>query len=311
MKKVIITGADGFLGRNLVEKLLNLNIEVFAIVFPSHNVYEGRKEDNLHVFEIDLNSLLDFRNEFPMDIDVMFHLAWIGVRPELRDDLFEQMKNIEVSLNCMKLASSLKIKKVIFPGSTNEYLKQEKPINRHTLPTPGNAYGAVKVALRYLCMDFARKQQIDFIYTIIAGVYAADRKDSNVIYYTIEKLLNKNKPSFTKLEQQVDFVYIDDVIDAFINIGEKGKRDAVYAIGHGDNWPLLKYIQIIHQKIDSSLPLGIGDIPYTSDILPNSCIDLTDLIKDTGFVPKVNFEDGITLVINRIKSDLLGDVYEK
>lgn len=306
MNKVIITGADGFIGKNLVAKLLLLNIEVYAIVYPTSKVYEGRSEKNLHVFYIDLISLLNQTDNFPKDIDVMFHLAWIGVRPEMRDDLHEQMKNIEVSLNCMTLASLLGIKKVIFPGSTNEFVKSIKPINRESLPSPGNAYGAVKVAIRYLCIDYARKHEINFIYAIISGIYAADRRDNNVIFYTIDCLINKKKPSLTKLEQLVDYVYIDDAIDALLAIGENGKREAVYAIGHGDNWPLIKYIKIIHQKIDASLPLGIGDIPYPSEILPNSCIDLKDLKDDTGFEPKISFEDGISLVINKIRADLIG-----
>ena len=71
----------------------------------------------------------------------------------------------------------------------------------------------------------------------------------------------------------------------------------MYAIGHGDNWALSNYIKIISKKIDSSLPLGIGDVPYSSDELPMSCVDLTDIKNDTGFEPKVSFEDGVTRMI--------------
>ena len=157
--------------------------------------------------------------------------------------------------------------------------------------------------MRYLAEEYARQAGISFIYVVIAGIYAADRKDNNVIFYTIDKLLRGEKPSLTKLEQLWDYVSIEDVVDALALIGDKGENGAFYAIGHGDNQPLYKYIEIIHKYIDPDIPLGIGDVPYTNDRLPSSCIDLSRLYKDTGFVPKVNFEDGIQRVIETMKKE--------
>lgn len=304
MKKVLITGADGFIGKNLVKRMLAYGKEVYAIVYPGNNVYDECQNEKLHIKCMDLNQVMFHVREFPNDIDVMYHFAWMGVKPELRNDLDVQMVNVNMTIDCMKLAIAIGIKKIVFPGSTNEYLYYGKPLNKDAVPSPNNAYGSAKIALRYLCSDYATRNGIEFVYAIVAGIYAADRRDNNVIFYTIDKLLHKEKPSLTRLEQLWDYVYIDDVIEAFIAMGEKGKGGAVYAVGHGDNWPLSNYIKIIHQKIDGALPLWIGEIPYTSNILPSSCIDLTDIKKDTGFVPKVDFEEGITLVINKIRSDM-------
>jgi len=305
MKKVLITGADGFIGKNLVRTLLeDENIEIYAIVYPGNNIYEDDKHEKLYVKCLDLSQVMNHVREFPTDIEVMYHFAWMGVRPELRNDLDMQMINVNMTLDCMKLAIAIGIKKIIFPGSTNEYLYYGKPLNKDAVPSPNNAYGAAKIALRYLCSDYATRNNIEFVYTIIAGIYAADRRDNNVIFYTIDKLLKREKPSLTKLEQLWDYVYVDDVMSALVAVGKKGKGGKVYAIGHGDNWALSNYIKIIHQKIDPSLPLGIGEIPYADEKLPCSCIDLTDIERDTGFKPQVDFEEGITKVINQIQSDM-------
>lgn len=307
MKTALITGADGFIGRHLVRALLSEKAEVFAIVHPENNIYEHHKIPNLHVRCIDLNRAQDYARDFPSGIDAMFHFAWAGVRPELRDDLDVQMANINMAMGCMKMAASIGIKKVIFPGSTNEYLYCGKAIGRDALPSPSNAYGAVKVALRYLACDFAAKNGIEFIYAIITGIYAADRRDNNVIFYTIDKLLKKEKPSLTRLEQLWDYVYVDDVISALMAIGRSGKGGAVYAVGHGDNWALSNYIEIIHRKIDPLLPLGIGEVPYADNgRMPSSCVDLSDIERDTGFKPKVDFEEGIARVIDRMRSEQEG-----
>lgn len=148
---------------------------------------------------------------------------WSGVRPELRDDLNIQMSNINMSMDCMKFASAKGIKKVIFPGSTNEYLYYGKPLNKNADTKSQNLYGASKTALRYLAGNYARKNNIEFIYAIITGIYASDRRDNNVIFYTIDKLLRGEKPCLTRLEQLWDYVYIDDVIEALI-LGGKRER---------------------------------------------------------------------------------------
>lgn len=305
MKKAMVTGADGFIGHHLVMNLLENNIETYAVTYPGRDqIYQSElKNPLLHLVSMDLNNIFDYYEQFPYDIDVMYHFAWNGVKPEMRSDLGIQMGNINLTMQCMRFAANKRIKKVIFPGSTNEYLYYGKPLNKDAVPTPSDAYGSVKVALRYLCGQFAKQNDLSFIYTIIAGIYASDRRDNNVIFYTIDKLLDGEKPSLTALEQRWDYVYIDDVIQALLAVGKRGKDGGVYAVGHGDNWPLANYIKIIHKKINPELPLGIGEKPYSGGIIPTSCIDLTDITNDTGFVPRVSFEEGISKVITQIVSE--------
>ena len=304
MKNVVITGADGFIGRHLVNVLLEDDCDIHAIVYPGCSDCLNTTSNNLHIYEIDLSKNIDVLSELPNNIDVMYNFAWIGVNAMARNDINIQLNNIQMAINCMKLAVICQAKKVIFPGSTNEYLYYGKPLNKDAVPSPSNAYGAVKIAVRYLADIIAQNKNIDFVYVIIAGIYAADRRDNNVIFYTIDKLLHSEKPSLTKLEQLWDYVYIDDVINALVAIGDKGKNQAVYAIGQGDNCQLREYIDIIHKKIDPNLPVGIGELEYSNDKMPCSCVDLTDLIKDTGFYPSVPFEQGIEMVINEMRKEM-------
>lgn len=305
MKKILITGAEGFIGRNFIRRTLNDGYEIYALVYPGDedvfSEYEG--SGKLHVYSMDCNSIFDYYDIFPTDIDALYHLAWQGVRPELRNDMGVQLGNINMTMQVMRFAANKKIKAVVFPGSTNEYLYYGKPLDRNALPSPSDAYGAVKTALRYLCFQFSKQFHIKFIYTIIAGIYSEDRKDNNVIFYTIEKLLNGEKPSLTKCEQMWDYVHIDDVVDALVAVGDKGQDGGIYAIGHGDNQPLKDYIMTIHEMIDPTLPLGFGEVPYNSTQIPSSCIDMTDLYNDTGFVPQIDFREGISRVIDRLRSE--------
>lgn len=304
MKKVIITGADGFIGSNLIKKLGEEGIEVWAIIYPKHN-FKTRieKYTNVHCIECELSELKNHVREFPIGVDVFYHFAWQGVNANDRNNMDLQLENINLCLECIRFAKLLSAKKFILPGSTSEYLYYGHPIDENALPSPQNAYGSVKVAVRYLATRYAAECNLGFIYTVITGIYAADRRDNNVLFYTIDKLLRKERPSLTRLEQLWDYVNIKDVTEALYLIGEYGKNGEFYAIGKGDNQPLYNYIEIIRRNIDQDAEIGIGDIPYAGNKLPSSCIDISKLHQDTGYIPKVEFKDGIREVIEQIREE--------
>ena len=308
MKVAVITGADGFLGSHLIKHLIVNDFEIYAIIVKNSNIrYRLEGLRNTHIIEADLNEHDEIISLLPKEPDVFFHLAWAGVTPDQRKDFAFQMQNVNLSLNAVKLAASLGSKKFIFPGSTMEYIYYGKPIDHDAVPSPQNAYGVAKIAARYTCSVLCKELGLPFIYVVISGIYSEDRKDNNVVFYTIEKLLHKEKPMLTKLEQLWDYVHIDDVVYGLRLVAEKGKNDSFYVIGHGDNWPLANYIYMIRDAIDANLPLGVGEIPYPNNMLPCSCVSLDSIQKDTGYTPKISFDQGIKRVIYEVKKRDFGE----
>lgn len=305
MNIVIVTGADGFLGSHLVRYLSEQGLAICALVIPnSPNRRRIEKIPNTQIIECNLSEWDNLADSLPKAPVAFIHLAWAGVSPEERNSVGLQYSNVDISLNAVRLAAAVHTQRFILPGSTTEYTDCGHEINEMSCPSPQNAYGAAKISARYLCSELCKELGVPYIYAVITGIYAADRKDSNVIYYTITELLQKKRPSFTKLEQLWDYVYIDDVVLALYLIAMKGKPGAFYSIGHGDNWPLSNYIYQIRDIIDSTLPLGIGEIPYKDNKLPRSCVDLRPLSEDTGFEPTIPFDVGIRRVIEQISKEM-------
>lgn len=121
--KVLIVGADGFLGKHLVKYLSDKVNEIWALVYSKETVRtEKSTNSKVHYIECNLPNGLDSLEYIPENIDVMFYLAWSGVEPELRKNMEIQIKNLEMGYRCTKWAVAKKVKKIIFPGSTNEYL---------------------------------------------------------------------------------------------------------------------------------------------------------------------------------------------
>jgi len=307
---IVLTGADGFIGRHFCRKLSENRYVVTALILPGSPLKKYLEPiKNVRVVETDFAHMEDYADEIESEPEAFVHLAWSGVAAQKRNLLDVQMQNINLSLAALKLSSILKAKKFIMPGSTMEYAYADGPINGKSVPTPQNLYGAIKIAARYICQVAANEMNVPFIYTVLSGIYSEDRRDGNVIYYTIDSLLDGKKPSLTLLKQKWDYIYIDDLVTALMLVCQKGLAGKCYAIGRGDNMALKEYIEVIHNLIDPSLPLGIGEIAYKNDRLPQSCIDLSELAKDTGFEPKISFKEGIQKVICAMKFEKFGNTY--
>ena len=119
----------------------------------------------------------------------------------------------------------------------------------------------------------------------------------------VKTLLKGEKPSFTGLEQEWDYLFIDDLIMALIALGRKGIGGKTYPIGSGKHQQMAEYVKTIRDEINPSLPLGIGDLPYKNpDKIDNQILDISELINDTGFKPTIDFRTGIETVISYFKS---------
>lgn len=294
MKKVIVTGANGFLGSRLCAYLFRNGAEVYSLV------QEGC--DTAHVkgniIPFNLNDPAEARAYLPADSDALYHFAWAGVSTTYKNDFDMQSANIAASLQCLRLAQDVGAKKIIFPGSVSEYAYVDGPVNENSAPSPADMYSACKVSVHMVCDVYSRQNRLPFIWALLPSIYGPGREDNNMITYAIKELLQGGKPSFTKLEQQWDYLYIDDAVKALALVGEKGREGRAYTLGSGEAMPLSAYVYAIRDAINPELSLGIGEIPYKTQQIDNSVVDISLLRKDTGFVPDYTFEEGIGKTID-------------
>ena len=302
MNKVLVIGANGFLGSNLSKKLASEGVEVVALVAKGWDYSSIQGIDHIQCVEFELETLSDLDNQtFLIGVDTIYHMAWAGVSTTLKNEAETQAKNILYGLSVLEFAQRHGISRVIVPGSASEYACGQGIINGRNESAPSDLYSASKVATRFLCQTYAKQHGIELIWTAITSIYGPGRNDNNLITYSIKSLLNGDKPSFTGLEQQWDYLYIDDLIDALVAIGHKGKGGKIYPIGSGEHRQMNEYVKIIRDAINPSLPLGIGDLPYKNKTIDNQILDISSLRKDTGFQPQYTFEQGIKKTIDYFK----------
>ena len=123
----------------------------------------------------------------------------------------------------------------------------------------------------------------------------------------LDKLFKGEKPALTAGEQLWDYLYADDAGEALCRMAEAGRDGAIYPLGSGQSRPLREYFELLRDAVDPGLPLGLGEIPYPPNQVMRLEADISQLTRDTGFVPAVPFEAGIRRVVEQYRQRLVNE----
>ena len=300
MQRVVITGATSMIGVALIEECIKNNVEVLAIVRKnSPNKKRIPMSPLVEVIECDLKNLKNI-NVDSQKYDTFFHVAWDCTMKKYRNDPYRQLDNLYHTLDAVELAHKMQCKTFVGTGSQAEYGRVKGVIYPESSVNPETAYGIAKYSACKLSLLLCEKYRIKHIWTRIFSIYGPHDNSQTMIMYAITKLLNKEKPIFTKSEQLWDYLYSSDAGRALYLLGQKGKDKSVYCIASGVAKPLYEYIYKIRDSIDKDLPIGIGEIEYNEKQVMNLCASIDSLVKDTGFKPKISFKEGIELIIKSL-----------
>lgn len=301
MNKVVITGATGAIGISLINIFIEKNIEVLVLANPgSHRNKYIPVARNVKVIEVNADDYdkVDVKGE---RYDVFYNFAWQDGR--FRDAAELQYKNIERSLKAVRLAKRLGCHKFIGSGSQAEYGVANTILSDKVPAFPCNAFGAAKLCSGQLSRSLCNELGMEHIWTRILSVYGPYDGENTMIISAINKWINGDRPKFTYGEQEWDYIFSDDAANALYLLGmTDGINDKIYCIGSGRTKKIKEFIEDIYNKLNPEMPLIFGELPYLSNQINYLCADISELTKDTGFQPKVSFEEGIKKTINWCKN---------
>lgn len=322
MKKVIITGASGFIGSFLVEKALSLGWQVWAGVRKSSS-REYLQDSRIEFVDLEFSNvnrltgqLSDFVEKYG-EIDYIIHNA--GVTKCLNSDDFDKI-NFKYTANLIEAINTANISlgKFVLMSSLSAYGIGDEvnytPIKTVDIPNPNTAYGESKIkAERFL------EEKAAFSYIIMrpTGVYGPREKDYFLMLKTVKSGLDVGA-GFKS--QHLTFIYVKDLVDAVYLALESSVRNKGYFVADGDVYtdkeytalvkkilgkkyvlslkvPLsvLKVISVISEEVSkfTKKPSTLNRDKYKIMKQRNWECDITPLVQDLGFSPKYNLERGL------------------
>ena len=301
--KILVTGACGFVGRHLLNVLVDNGINIIAIdkvITP-----ELRNLSRVKVLQCDLDHiemlplLIDDR-----DIDCCIHLAWQGANGNARGDTELQLQNVYRTIDLCKVLPQLGIGRFVGIGTLAEKDTDYYIPTDGATPNKVACYGVAKMTAQYMSKIVCTQLKIEHIWCQLSNLYGVGDRTTNFINFASRLMIEGRRASFTAGEQMYDFVYITDAVNGIYRAAKNGHSNTAYYVGSGHPKKLKKYIMQIRDEVNPDIPLYLGEVPFNGVCLPDEAYDCSKLMKDTGYCAEVSFEKGIKKTILWLKTQM-------
>jgi len=317
-KNVAITGGLGMMGSSLAHRLVSLGSNVLLI----DNYLEpyGANDANIEGIEDKVKvNVADIRDKSSMDKllrgqDFVFHFAG-----QVGHNISMSNPKLDMDINCLGLLNVLQAcregspeARIIFSGSRFEYGRIiRNPVDENHPTEPLSVYAIHKLAGEKYCISFNRHYQMDTVVFRIANPYGPRSQMKHHQYSMVNWFLRlamegKDISIFGDGSQLRDYIYIDDLTEAFVAVGASPRsKGQIYNVGSGVG---TKFIDMANQIIKI---VGRGQIvtkPWPKDYenveTGDYISDITKLKEHTGWTPKIMFEEGLQKTVEYYKTRL-------
>ncbi len=306
MKTVLVTGGFGFIGANFVQYLI-ANTKYNVIVFDkvTYAANKDNLKDVINKVDIvfgDITNQKDLNTLNDVDIIVNF-AAETHVDRAIKDASNFIKTNVFGVYNLLELARRIDVKKFVQISTDEVYGSRESGYFKETdRLTPRNPYSATKAAGDHLAYSYFNTYGLPIVITRSSNNFGPYQNPEKFIPKTITNaLLNKHIPVYGKGENIRDWLYVEDNCSGILTVLEKGKLGEIYNIG-GDNEK--KNIDVVKLVLNllvrhSSLIDFVKDRSGHDFRYALNC----DKLKQLGWQPKYNFEEGLKKTIGWYKNN--------
>ncbi|MBW8042380.1 MAG: NAD-dependent epimerase/dehydratase family protein [Planctomycetes bacterium] len=312
--KVLVTGAAGFIGSHLCERLAGdgwtvVGVDNFDDFYDPQikrsNIEGCLTNENFHLVEVDIRDLSAMDRVIGDGIEVIVHLAArAGVRPSIAQPLLYADVNIKGTMALLEAAKKHKVNKFIFASSSSVYGNNEKvPFSEDdNVDFPISPYAATKKAGELICHTYHHLYGTSLTCLRFFTVYGP-RQRPDLAIHKFAGLIEQGKPISVYGDGSMsrDFTYIDDIIDGTVAAMEKCNGFNIYNLGESRPITVNDLVAEIEKALGKKaiieyVPLQPGDVERTY-------ADVTKAVSELGYNPKTKIEDGLAEFVTWLRKN--------
>ena len=295
MKKVIVTGANGFIGSSLIKRLVEENVQVVAIDI-SFKVSRLPESGLITKIEMSLDDEALMLANIPIDrYDAFYHFAWRGVNGADKADPVVQLENAQMVVRCAAVAQKVGCKKFLCAGTVAE--QATNSLSHLDKTSGGMMYGVSKHCTHLMLETYCKNIGMPFVWMQFSNIYGPSNKTGNLVSYTLGQLTAGQEATFGPAQQPYDFIFVDDLLEAIYRIGENDNKQNCYYIGSGEPRQLKDYLLEIGKTYGREDLIKIGARPDDGIVYTMDMFDISVLVDDIGGYVSKPFTEGIKYTI--------------
>ncbi|MDO5408590.1 MAG: NAD(P)-dependent oxidoreductase [Eubacteriales bacterium] len=299
-----MTGATGFIGRNVARRLLDEGAEVYALVRAESKQRELLPvHENLHLVSGSLSDLEPLV-EAVGKADAMLHFAWGGVNREEIDSPAVQAANVEGSLACVRAAHRLGCQVFMDAGSRVEYgIQPDGVMEEHAECHPVNEYGKAKLEFYRQAKPLCEELGMTYYHLRFFSVYGKGDHPWSIISTLVRDLPQGNTVSLSACRHRWNFMDIEDASRAVVELYRCSDAHAgechIVNVASGDTRVLREFVEEIHGLCGHRGSLEFGTFVQAKEGALSICPVVKTLSELTGgtWQERVTFADGIRAML--------------
>jgi UDP-glucose 4-epimerase len=301
--KCLVTGGAGFIGSNLVEKLVQLGHDVTVL----DNLATGRLQNlnklisKIAFYKVDITNKNKLLDNYFYKVDWVFHLAGLAdIVPSIENPEKYFNSNVVGTLNVLEKARKANIKKFIYAASASCYgIPDQYPTKEESKIQLEYPYALTKNLGELIVLHWAKVYKMPNISLRFFNVYGPKSRTTGAYgavfgVFLAQKLAKKPLTVVGDGKQTRDFIHVYDLVDAIILIAKKAKRNQIFNIASGKETSVNKIAKIIGGEI-INIPKRPGE--------PNRSLgNIERLKKQLKWKPKISINKGVKMMLNIIEN---------
>lgn len=307
LRRVLVTGATGFLGSYVTRNLIKKGFEVGAIIRSQSNCY--RLSDCLSSITLHTACLEDQESIKKVFADfspeIVIHCAAYGVDYRQHEIYSLYKVNVGGTISLFQNAADSGVKRFIHTGSCFEYAARDFPISEEDLIKPWGSYGVSKAAATMFVLQQGSDLGIPVVVLRPFGMYGPYEGTHRLIPQLIVSLLKNQYFNLTYGGQVRDYTYVEDIAEAFVKLvdGKQFPSGDVLNVGSGTGISIHQLGTQVATLIGKDHLLNWGAIPSRKNEPKMLVADNNKIYKLIGWKPKTTLIRGLKNTISFYKND--------